>query len=45
VVHPLRLALVGQSASPGIDAVLEYFGRARTLGRIAAARARLGAAG
>jgi glutamyl-tRNA synthetase len=45
VVHPLRLALVGQANSPGIDAVLDFFGRDRTLARIAAARARLGAGG
>ncbi|HYW06224.1 MAG TPA: hypothetical protein VE913_04655, partial [Longimicrobium sp.] len=43
VVHPLRLALTGGSASPGIDQVLFVMGRERALGRIDAATAYLGA--
>jgi glutamyl-tRNA synthetase len=39
LVHPLRLALTGTSASPGIDAVIALLGRDRVLARIDAARA------
>lgn len=45
VVHPLRLALTGGSASPGIDQVLFVMGRERALGRIDAATAFLRAGG
>jgi glutamyl-tRNA synthetase len=34
VIHPLRLALTGRGASPGIFDVLELLGRERTLGRL-----------
>ncbi len=34
VIHPLRVALVGQASSPGIFDVLAVLGRARTLSRI-----------
>lgn len=37
VVHPLRLALTGSSASPGIDRVVAMLGRALVLRRIDAA--------
>lgn len=40
VINPLRVALMGQSVSPGIFEVLEAMGRERTLARVlAAARA------
>jgi glutamyl-tRNA synthetase len=41
VVHPLRLAVTGSTASPGIDAVLHLLGRDETLRRIEAARRHL----
>jgi glutamyl-tRNA synthetase len=41
VVHPLRLALVGSSASPGIDAVAVLLGRDGVAARIDAAVRRL----
>jgi glutamyl-tRNA synthetase len=44
-VHPLRLALTGGSASPGIDQVLFVMGRERVLARIDAAVAFLGGKG
>ncbi|MEX2466312.1 MAG: glutamate--tRNA ligase [Gemmatimonadota bacterium] len=34
VIHPLRVALVGQSSSPGIFDVLAVLGRARVLSRL-----------
>ena len=34
LIHPLRVALVGESASPGIFQTLLYVGRERALGRI-----------
>lgn len=34
VIHPLRVALVGQASSPGIFDVLAVLGRSRTLSRI-----------
>lgn len=34
VIHPLRVALMGQASSPGIFDVLAVLGRARTLSRI-----------
>jgi glutamyl-tRNA synthetase len=37
VVHPLRLALTGQTVSPGIDRVVEQMGRELSLRRIDAA--------
>jgi glutamyl-tRNA synthetase len=37
VIHPLRVALTGQEASPGIFEVLEVLGRDRSLARINAA--------
>jgi len=41
IAQPLRLALTGSAASPGIDFVVAAMGRARVLRRIDAARARL----
>ncbi|HEX2092110.1 MAG TPA: glutamate--tRNA ligase [Longimicrobiaceae bacterium] len=41
VVHPLRLALVGSSASPGIDAVIAAMGREMVLHRLDDALSRL----
>jgi glutamyl-tRNA synthetase len=41
VAQPLRVALVGQAASPGIDFVVHTLGRDRTLGRIVRARERI----
>jgi len=41
VAQPLRIALTGSAASPGIDQVAILLGRERTLARIDAARARL----
>jgi glutamyl-tRNA synthetase len=38
VVHPLRLALTGRSASPGIFDVLVALGRERSIARIQAAK-------
>jgi len=38
IVHPLRLAVTGQSSSPGIDQVLFMTGRDRTLKRLKVAR-------
>jgi glutamyl-tRNA synthetase len=35
VAQPLRAALTGSSASPGIFQVMEVLGREETLGRIA----------
>ncbi|MDB4948515.1 MAG: gltX2 [Gemmatimonadetes bacterium] len=43
VVHPLRLALTGGGASPGIDQVVALLGREVTLRRIEAAKAWLAA--
>ncbi|HEU4452597.1 MAG TPA: glutamate--tRNA ligase family protein, partial [Longimicrobium sp.] len=43
VAQPLRLALTGSAASPGIDFVVAAMGRERVLRRIDAARARLAA--
>jgi glutamyl-tRNA synthetase len=43
--QPLRVALTGVAATPGIFDVLELLGRERSLARIADARARIGAAG
>ncbi len=42
VAQPLRVALTGSAASPGIDAVLWIMGRERALGRIDAALGRIG---
>ena len=41
VAQPLRVALTGSAASPGIDQVLWIMGRERALGRIGAALGRL----
>lgn len=41
LVHPLRLALTGSAASPGIDAVVALLGRERVRQRLAAALRRL----
>ena len=41
VAQPLRIALTGSAASPGIDQVAILLGRERTLSRIDAARERL----
>jgi glutamyl-tRNA synthetase len=41
LIHPLRVALTGQAASPGIFEVLALLGRERSLGRIEAALDRL----
>ncbi|MEX0843268.1 MAG: glutamate--tRNA ligase [Gemmatimonadota bacterium] len=41
LIHPLRVALVGEAASPGIFEVLVLLGRARSLSRIAAGAARI----
>lgn len=43
VAQPLRVALTGSAASPGIDQVLALIGRDRTLARIDAALARISA--
>ncbi|HYH80441.1 MAG TPA: glutamate--tRNA ligase [Longimicrobium sp.] len=43
LAQPLRVALTGSAASPGIDQVVWVMGRERTLARIDAALARLGA--
>jgi glutamyl-tRNA synthetase len=45
VVHPLRLALTGSSASPGIDAVVAAMGGNLVAQRLDAAVARLRSAG
>ncbi|HLL45555.1 MAG TPA: glutamate--tRNA ligase, partial [Longimicrobiaceae bacterium] len=45
VVHPLRLALTGSSASPGIDAVIAAMGRDLVARRLDAAVTRLRPAG
>jgi len=37
LIHPTRVALTGQTASPGIFDVIELLGRARAVARIAAA--------
>jgi glutamyl-tRNA synthetase len=42
VAQPLRVALTGSAASPGIDAVLWVMGRPRALARIDAALGRIG---
>jgi len=44
LIHPLRVALTGQSVSPGIFEVLVALGRERSLARIDAALDRIGAA-
>ncbi len=41
LIHPLRVALTGQSASPGIFEVLMLLGRERSLDRLGAAIARV----
>ena len=41
VAQPLRIALTGSAASPGIDQVVSVLGRERVLKRIDAARSRL----
>ncbi len=41
LIHPLRVALVGEAASPGIFEVLVLLGRERSLSRIAAGAARI----
>lgn len=41
LIHPLRVAMVGNSASPGIFDVMKLLGRARTVRRIEDALARL----
>jgi glutamyl-tRNA synthetase len=43
IAQPLRVAVTGTAVSPPIDATLELLGRERTLARIDAALARLGA--
>jgi glutamyl-tRNA synthetase len=43
LIHPLRLALTGQSASPGIFDVLVLLGRERSLDRISHGESRLAA--
>jgi glutamyl-tRNA synthetase len=45
VAQPLRVALTGSAASPGIDHVVFLLGRERTLARIDRARERMGASG
>jgi glutamyl-tRNA synthetase len=45
VAQPLRIALTGSAASPGIDQVGVLLGRERTLARIDAARERLAVSG
>lgn len=45
LAQPLRVALTGSSASPGIDHVVYLLGRERALARIDRARQRLGAEG
>jgi glutamyl-tRNA synthetase len=42
VIHPLRVALTGQQASPGIFEVLVVLGRERSLGRVDRALVALG---
>jgi len=44
VVHPLRIAVTGSAASPGIDQVLAVMGRERVLRRICYALEYLSAA-
>ncbi len=41
LIHPLRVAITGNSASPGIFDVMKLLGRARTIRRISDALARL----
>lgn len=41
LIHPLRVALTGQAASPGIFEVLVLLGRERALGRVEEARVRV----
>jgi glutamyl-tRNA synthetase len=43
LAQPVRVAVTGGTVSPGIYEVLDVLGRARTLSRLCAARARLGA--
>jgi glutamyl-tRNA synthetase len=43
IAQPLRVALTGSAASPGIDQVVWVMGRRRVLARLGAAVARLGA--
>ncbi|HLM68277.1 MAG TPA: glutamate--tRNA ligase [Longimicrobium sp.] len=45
VAQPLRVALTGSAASPGIDHVVFLLGRERALARIDRARERMGASG
>jgi glutamyl-tRNA synthetase len=45
VAQPLRVALVGQAASPGIDFVVHVLGRERVLNRIVRAREKLASRG
>ena len=42
LIHPLRVALTGNMASPGIFDVLSLLGRERSLGRIEDAVERIG---
>ena len=42
VIHPLRVAVTGREASPGIFEVLAFLGRAKVLARLDGALARLG---
>ena len=41
LIHPLRVALTGQSASPGIFDVLTVLGRERSVARVEGALRRL----
>ena len=41
VIHPLRVAVTGRQASPGIFEVLDFLGRDRVLARVDRAIARL----
>ena len=45
VAQPLRVALTGSAASPGIDHVVFLLGRGHALARIDRARERMGAKG
>jgi glutamyl-tRNA synthetase len=45
VAQPLRVALTGSAASPGIDHVVFLLGRQQALARIDRARERIGASG
>ena len=41
VIHPLRVAVTGRQASPGIFEVLDFLGRERVLARLDGAIERL----